>query len=217
MSISGFGAWGSSPSSADVSGYGFGDWQNRFPNENRTGTENPTNDAERTRRISHLENEIYKLRDIVRNADSKVDEARNRVDRLENRLSQLRNQANEWEGKYNRLNNEQGGLEGKQAAIREKRRNIEERMRANPNDPYLKAEWQQLDNERWQIVDELGRVTDQKNNANDKRHEYFNAARETDYELNSARNAVDERIRDRDTRKQQLAQFEDELRNLKAG
>lgn len=195
--------------------YGFGDWQTRFPDDGNTGTENPKSDSERIQRIAYLEQKVEQLRDMVRNCDAVVDRAKDKVTRLRERVRSLNERAYQAEGKYNRLNNEQGRLEGKQAGIRAKRRRIESQLNQDPQNSYLRSELERLEDERWRVVDELDRVSNAKSNTHDKWRSLESSAREADYDLSEAVNAVDARERDWVARKEQLAQHERELASLR--
>lgn len=194
----------------DSGSSGYNSWENRFPEDTRTGTENPSNDAEKTQRIAYLENKIYELKELVRGCDAAVDEAKGNVDRLENLVRDLTYKINEAEGRHNRLNSEQGGLEGKQAGVRARREAIESTPNWRRNDSLVR-EWESLDTQRWNILDELGRVTDAKGRAWDQLNDLKSSQQQAEWDLSSARDTVNTRQDDWVARKEQLSELENEL------
>jgi chromosome segregation ATPase len=207
-------------STETASGYGFGDWGNRFPDDTNTGTENPKTDPEKVQRIQYLENKVYQLKEMVRNADTKVYNAKQKVSDLESKLSQAKENAYNYREKHLSLGRKKAGLEGKRDGNKQKIRDLNERLR-HTSDTWtineIKAEINQRENARWTIADQISNTTDQYYNATEKMNEWDNRVQSTSNTLENAREnvwTVKENLR---ARKEQLAHHQQELSSLKGG
>lgn len=207
-------------SSETVSGYGFGDWGKKFPDDTNTGTENPKTNPEKTQRIQYLEHKIDQLKDKVRYADTKVYEAKEKVSNLENKLSQAKDKAYNYREQHLSLGRKMKGLEGKRDGNKAEIRRLKERLRDcrdtwTRND--IQNEINQRENARWTIADELSNVTDRYRDATEKMYEWENRVDRVSNELDNARENV-WTVRDNlRLRKEQLADHQRELSSLKGG
>ena len=207
-------------SSETVSGYGFGDWGNRFPDDTNTGTENPKTNPEKVQRIQYLENKVYELKEMVRNADTKVYNAKEKVSNLESKLSRAKENAYNYREKHLQLGRKMKGLEGKRDGNKHKLRALKERLRSctdtwTIND--IKAEINQRENARWTIADQLSNTTDQYRSATEKMYEWENRVESTSNSLSNARDNVWTVKENLVARKEQLAHHQQELSSLKGG
>ena len=143
-------------SSQTVTGFGFGDWGNKLPDDTNTGTENPKTNPEKTQRIQYLENKIYQLKETVRNADTKVYNAEQKVSNLQSKLSSAKEKAYNYREKHLSLGRKVEGLKGKRDGNKQRIRELDQRI-ANCRDAWtcneLKAEREQRNNARWTIAD----------------------------------------------------------------
>lgn len=127
-----------------ANGYGGGNWQD---DQWQGGTKNPQRDYEKQQRMTWLKNEMDKihysqqtLQYDIQNLEAKITSAQNANYQLKNELSTLNYEISQ-------LDTQIATLKGRQAAVKEKLQN-----------PYYKDQWGWLQQERWQIADELSRL-----------------------------------------------------------
>lgn len=195
-------------------------WGNRFPGDANSGTENPKTNPEKVQRIAYLENKVYQLRDMVKNASYTVDQAVNKVDSLKNELSQTKNDAYNYREKSLKYGREKAGLEGKIAGNKQRIYELEQRL-PHANDTWtineIKNEISQRQDARWTLSSELSNVTSAYYSATESMHSADNKVRDLEYQLGQAQNNVYTVREDMRLRKEQLQQHESELSQLKNG
>lgn len=234
---SGFDAWGSpkSNTSSDSSwstsstsqdnffggseDWSTGSWRQNDSLLDHSGTKNPQNDPERIQRVEYLENELYGLRERVRDGDQTVDEAKRKLEELRAELSRTRASASEARASYNRLGNEVAGLKGKQAGNKMTIRDLRDRL-SYTTDAWsireIKAEIAEREGNRWPIADEISNKSDEYDRVKWKMHECEDKVRELEYTIQTAVNNVEEARVERRQRKEKLAEYSGELERLKS-
>lgn len=210
----GFSTW----DAGSVTSYGFGDWQNRFPDH--SGTENPKNDVEKIQRIRHLEQKIYELNEQVRNSDYKLDQAKNRVDTLRDNLSYAKDSAYNSRQRHLELGRKKAGLEGKIAGNKQHLRELKDRLEWT-NDEWtkrdIKQEISRRENLRWELDSQLSDTTSSYYEATERMHEQERKVSQLETSLDQAINNVDRCREDSRLKKEKLEDYRRELSNLKGG
>lgn len=210
----GFSTW----DAGSVTSYGFGDWQNRFPDH--SGTENPRDDVEKIQRIRHLEQKIYELNETVRNCDYKLDSARNKVDTVRDNLSWAKEAAYDARQRHLELGRKKAGLEGKVAGNKRKLRELKDRL-SWTNDEWtrrdIKQEIARREDMRWTLDSQLSETTNSYYSATERMHEQDNKVSNLDRKLDSAIDNVERCREDCRLKKEKLADYKSELQELKGG
>lgn len=194
-----------------------GSWRHEFPDN--SGTKNPQNDPERIRRIEYLENQLYTLRDAVKNGDWKVDTARERVSDLQYQLRDTREQAREARAGHLASGKKKAGLEGDQIGNKEHIARLQYELQQRPGDSRTREILSELDRRgemRYRIADDIADVSDRYREVTYKMHELERKVETLDRELTNATEEVERKREERRMKKEQLDEYQRELDGLKS-
>ena len=194
-----------------------GSWRHEFPDH--SGTKNPQNDPERIRRIEYLENQLYNLRDAVKNGDWKVDSAREKVTDLQERLRETREQAREARAGHLASGKKKAGLEGDQIGNKEHIARLRYELQHCRDDYRSREIVAELDRRgelRYQLADQISDVSDRYREVTYKMHELERKVESLDRELTTATEDVERKREERRMKKEQLDEYQRELDGLKS-
>ena len=137
-------------------GLGFRDPYEPYP-------KNPKDDLEKQKRKEWLKNEIDRLRDFVKNAESRKREKENSIERLASEIDSMKNEHRRLGEEYNREDETRASREIEYGHVKRAHREAQER---NDSD----QAWKLLDKMQ-RLQDEVSRCKEHMSNLNSKRND----------------------------------------------
>ncbi len=136
------------PAALPANNYGGGSWQD---DQYQDGTRDPKRDYEKAQRLQWLAAKMDDLQYKMKACGSRCGE-------IERKIADLGNQNYSLNTSRERMTYELGQLDTSLARAKGEQARIKEKLR----DPYYKSEWGYLSTRRYQIADEISRLSDQR-------------------------------------------------------